>query len=231
MSMKEVEVMLKRSITTALICGKVLALGALMGSTALAQSGEVTEGDTTVVETPSGNTTIVPGVAAEPGSPVGAVLEPDYKLPEQLDNDQEIARTLIAQGFTDVHILREGPILTVNAQRDGQPIELVYSIANGSLISVDGVELRPAADETGNGHSTADATGDETAPGEGGDDGSGGETDEGTEGGNGDGNGEDSGTDGTDGGSDGSDGGSDGSDGGDGGSDGGSDGGEGEGNG
>ncbi|MEF9602180.1 VOC family protein [Paracoccus sp. PXZ] len=219
------KVMLKRSIATVLIGGKVLALGAMMSSTALAQSGEVIEGNTTVVETPSGSTVIVPGVAAEPSTPLGAVTEPGYPLLEQLDNDEEIARTLISQGFTDVHILREGPILTVNAQRGGQPIELVYSIANGSLISVDGVELRPAPDETGNGDSTTAATEDGTDPGDGADDNGGDETGDGT-GGEGDGGtGDDAGSDG----SDGSDGETGGADGGDSGSDGGSDGGEGEG--
>jgi len=216
--------MLKRSLTTALVGGKALALGAIMGSTALAQSGEVIEGDTTVIETPSGNTAIVPGAATEPSTPLGAVLEPGYPLLEQLDNDEEIARTLVSQGFTDVHILREGPILTINAQRDGRPTELVYSIANGSLISVDGVELRPAPDESGKGGPAASETeagsgaGDETgADGDG--------TDDGAEG---DAEGETPGSDGADSGTDGS---GEGSDSSDGGSDAGSDGGEGDGDG
>jgi len=187
--------MLKYGMTTALTGGKILALGALMGSAALAQTGRVIEGDTTLVETPSGNAVIVPGEAAEPATPQGAVTEPDYPLLEQLDNDEEIARTLIAQGFTDLHILREGPILTVNAQRGGQPVELVYSIANGSLISVDGVELRPAPDDSGRGGPGAAgapaAPDDAAAPGEesgaAGDDGAPGETGSAGEAGVGDG--------------------------------------------
>lgn len=138
--------MLKKSLSTALIGGKVLALGALMGTTAIAQTAIVVDENDTVVETPAGNTAVVPGTAAAPGAPVGAVVDGEYRLIEQIDNDQAVAETLIAQGFSDVHILREGALMTVTAQRDGVPTELVYSIANGSLVSVDGVELRAEGD-------------------------------------------------------------------------------------
>ncbi|SIQ61377.1 hypothetical protein SAMN05421641_110102 [Paracoccus thiocyanatus] len=200
--------MLKRSLTTALIGGKVLAVGALMGSTVLAQNAEVIEGDATVVQTPSGNTAIVPGVAAEPGTAVGAVTEPDYPLLEQLDNDEAIARTLVAQGFTDIHILREGPMLTVNAQRGGQPIELVYSVANGSLVSVDGVKLRPEPDQSSNGRSSEPGTGTDVGDGDGDGDGDAdGDTGDGTDGDGAGGDGSDGdGSDGDGAGGDGSDG-------------------------
>jgi len=115
--------------------GKIAALTALMGTTALAH-------DATRIETEDGNTAIVPGAAADAESSVGAVTESPYPLVVQVENDQVVAETLIAQGFTDVRILREGPMMTVTAQRDGQPIELVYSVANGSLVSVNGEELR-----------------------------------------------------------------------------------------
>ncbi|RDW12266.1 hypothetical protein [Paracoccus thiocyanatus] len=232
--------MLKRSLTTALIGGKVLAVGALMGSTVLAQNAEVIEGDATVVQTPSGNTAIVPGVAAEPGTAVGAVTEPDYPLLEQLDNDEAIARTLVAQGFTDIHILREGPMLTVNAQRGGQPIELVYSVANGSLVSVDGVKLRPEPDQSSNGPSSERGTGTDVGDVGDGDGDADGDAGDGTDGDGAGGDGSDGdGTDGDGAGGDGSDGdgaggdaGSDGDSGGNGGdsgggSDGGGEGGEG----
>lgn len=212
--------MLKNSFKAAMMGGKVLAMGALtsgalMGTTALAQTGEVVTGTTTVVETPAQNTAVVPGVAVAPGSPVGAVSDPGYPLLEQLDNDQAIAQSLISQGFSDVHILREGAILTVNAQRNGQPTELVYSVANGSLVSVDSVELRDAPDQTGDGQSAAIGADGDT--GDGSDEGAG----EGDDAGDGDasdsdGSDSDTGSDGSD-----SDGGSDGSS--DGGSDGGSD--------
>ncbi len=209
--------MLKNSFKAAMVGGRVLTIGALtsgamMGTTALAQTAQVETGTTTIVETPAQNTAVVPGIAAAPGTPVGAVADPGYPLLEQLDNDQAIAQSLISQGFSDVHILREGPILTVNAQRGGQPTELVYSVANGSLVSVDGVKLRDAPDATGDGQTSdvgADAGSDNGgAAGSDGSDGAG----DGSEGGDSDG-------------SDGSSDGSDGSDGGDGsgGSDGGGD--------
>lgn len=213
--------MLKRSFTTVLMGSQALGLGVLLGSSALAQSGEVVEGNTTVVETPLDNTAVVPGMAAEPGTPVGAVSRPDYPLLEQLDNDEAIAQSLISQGFTDIHILREGAIMTVHAERDGQPTELVYSIANGSLISVDGVELRAEPDTTSNGETAAAASDDASDGNDGTNDGS--DEDSGSDPGADDGSDDGDSNDGSDDGSDSSDG-ADGSDGGDGGSDGGSDG-------
>lgn len=236
--------MLKKSLNTALIGGKVLALGALMGTTAVAQTAIVVDKTDTVVETPAGNTAVVPGTAAAPGAPVGAVVDGEYRLIEQIDNDQAVAETLIAQGFSDVHILREGALMTVTAQRDGVPTELVYSIANGSLVSVDGVELRAEGDtssekDAGVAASATDATDDaaddasDDADADGATDGTDSDADsdgdstgtDGTDGSDGTSD-SDSSADGSDSDSDGSDGGSDGSDGSDGGSDG-SDGGDG----
>ena len=127
--------MLSNTMKMMMAGGKIAALTALMGTTALAH-------DATRIETEDGNTAIVPGAAADAESSVGAVTESPYPLVVQVENDQVVAETLIAQGFTDVRILREGPMMTVTAQRDGQPIELVYSVANGSLVSVNGEELR-----------------------------------------------------------------------------------------
>jgi len=195
----------------------------------------------TVVETPGGNTAVVVDPALQPQPPVGAVAVPAFPLPEQINNDQVVVETLLSQGFTNIHILREGAIMTVSAQRNGQPTELVYSIANGTLISVDGVELREQPDATSNrgsdiandvlggssGGTDAGNEGEEGAGAGTGDDGSG-TGEEGADGG-------DTGRpgSGTDGGSDGSANGSDGgADGGaDSGSDSGSDGGSGGGSG
>lgn len=127
--------MLTDKIKFALLGGKVAALSVLLGTAALAQ-------DKTVVETPEGNTVAIPEAAQTTESPVGAIRESDYPILEQWENDEAVAVTLVEQGYTDVHILRQGALMTVTAQRDGQPTELVYSVANGSLVSVDGVELR-----------------------------------------------------------------------------------------
>lgn len=196
--------MLKKSLSTALIGGKVLALGALMGTTAIAQTAIVVDENDTVVETPAGNTAVVPGTAAAPGAPVGAVVDGEYRLIEQIDNDQAVAETLIAQGFSDVHILREGALMTVTAQRNGVPTELVYSIANGSLVSVDGVELRAEGDtssekDAGVATTATDATDDAADDGtDAGDDTDADGTDDGTDS-DADSDGDSTGTDGTDG--------------------------------
>ncbi|MDQ1898988.1 hypothetical protein RAH32_00810 [Paracoccus sp. WLY502] len=183
----------------------------------------------TVVETPGGNTAVVVDPALQPQPPVGAVAVPAFPLPEQINNDQVVIETLLSQGFTNIHILREGAIMTITAQRNGQPTELVYSIANGTLISVDGVELREQPDATSNRGS--DIAKDVLGAGSGGTDaGDDGEEDAGT-GAEAGSNGADAGSPGagTDGGSDGSGSGSEsgadgGADGGSTGSDGGSDG-------
>ncbi|MCZ0963955.1 hypothetical protein [Paracoccus benzoatiresistens] len=147
--------MLTYTFKIALMGGKAAALGTMLATTTLAQ---------TVVETPSGNTAVVTDPALEPTAPVGAVVQPDLPLPEQFENDVAVSETLLAQGFTDIRIVRKGPIMTVTAQRNGMPTELLYSTANGTLVSVDGVEMRAAPDTTSNGQfagtaATATATG------------------------------------------------------------------------
>lgn len=118
--------MIKTSLKSLMMGGKIAALAALMGGTALAQTTE---------------TVVVPAPALEAGTPVGVVAA-GIPVIEQLDNDQSVAETLIAQGFTDVVIRREGALMTVTANRAGEPIELVYSVANGTLVSINGEELR-----------------------------------------------------------------------------------------
>ena len=110
-----------------------VAAATLMATGAIAQTAEVVTPD---------NTVVVPEAALEAQASEGFVVETDYPMLESVENNEMVAETLIAQGYTDVVISREGPILTVNAQRAGTPIELVYSTANGRLISVDGVETR-----------------------------------------------------------------------------------------
>ncbi len=145
--------MLTDTLQITLMGAKAAALGSMLATTALAQ---------TVVETPSGNTAVVTDPALAPATPIGAVTPQSFPLPEQFENDMAVSETLLSQGFTDIRIARNGPIMTVTAQRNGVPTELVYSTANGTLVSVDGVELRDAPDTTSNGqtaNSVADKTG------------------------------------------------------------------------
>lgn len=210
----------------ALLVGSQIAVTSLMATTAIAQ--------TTQIETPQGSTVIVPDNALEDEPSGGFVTEGDYPRLESIENYEAIAETLSDQGYSDIFIQREGPILTVTAQRAGVPTELVYSTANGRLVSVDGVETRvdpegsSAGDDAGQAEAGASDAGDDsdTPDTPGGDDGASEDSagDNGADGGSdaGDG-GADTGSDGSDGGE--ADGGSDGSDS-DSGSDGGSEGGD-----
>lgn len=164
----------------ALLLGtKIAATASLLATTAIAQ--------TTTITPPQGMAVIVPDAALEEEASGGFINEADYPRFESLENYEAIGDTLVAQGFSDVTILREGPILTVTAQRGGVPIELVYSTANSRLVSVDGIETRPEVEMSSGGDIAGAATGDGTATG----------TDDGTDG--------DGSTDGSDGGADGSD--------------------------
>ncbi|SCY78016.1 hypothetical protein [Paracoccus tibetensis] len=151
--------MLTNPLKAVLIGGKTAALAALLATTAAAQ---------TAVPTPEGNVVVIPEAALEAESR-SVLVESDYPVLTSFDNDQVIAETLIGQGFTNVVINRTGPILTITATRDGVPIELVYSTANGRLMSVDGVEFRhpsdaAAASEPGRGSTGAsDAVSDGAA--------------------------------------------------------------------
>lgn len=146
--------MLTRSLKLAMIGGKAAALAALMATTAGAQQ---------TVPTPEGNVVVIPDAAIQPENS-GSIPEIGYATLTSFDNDQVVAETLIGQGFTNVVINRTGPLMTVTAQRDGVPTELVYSLANGRLMSVDGVAFQHPADaaaaaEPGAGSSGAAATG------------------------------------------------------------------------
>lgn len=125
--------MLNKTLKFVLIGGKAAALSVLLGTTAMAQ-------DATVVHTP-GQDAVIPDAAKESGAPMGTVVDDGFPRLEQMENDQAIAETLIAQGFTDIQIMRDGSLMTVNAIRDGQPIELVYNLVEGRLIYVNGERI------------------------------------------------------------------------------------------
>lgn len=103
------------------------------------------------------------------GTPTPAVIVTDWPSfkPDQMANNESIAQVLLAQGFSDVKILREGSLMTVTAQRDGQPIELVYSLIEGALISVNGETVRTESQKEAFGRETS---GDKAASGMAGDD-------------------------------------------------------------
>lgn len=110
-----------------------MILTAAMGTSALAQ-------EAAVVETPDGNTAVVPAEATEisPTAPVSTVVISDYPVFSQDMNDATIIEMLVGQGFEDIHILREGSLMTVTASREGDDIKLVYNLVEGRLIEVNG---------------------------------------------------------------------------------------------
>ncbi|TJZ92639.1 hypothetical protein FA743_07180 [Paracoccus gahaiensis] len=137
---------------------QIAATASLLATTALAQ--------TTTIDTPQGNSVIVPDDALEEQPSGGFIRESDYPRFESIENYQAIADTLTGQGYSDIFIQREGPILTVTAQRAGVPIELVYSTANARLVSVDGVETRAEPEGSSAGDLAGAPTGSGTTPGE-----------------------------------------------------------------
>lgn len=152
--------MFRKPMMLALATGKVAALSAMLPLSAGAQA---------VVDPPGAPAAVVPpAVMNENPAPA------DYPLIDRTANDQAIAESLLAQGFSNVHILREFSTLTVNAQRDGQPIQLKYSLTRGLLLEVNGVAVPQAPEETGssdNGAAAGAAAGDDAGAGDtGGDD-------------------------------------------------------------
>ncbi|QBX33566.1 hypothetical protein E4191_01645 [Paracoccus liaowanqingii] len=137
---------------------QIAATASLLATTAMAQ--------TTTIDTPQGNSVIVPDDALEEQPSGGFIRESDYPRFESIENYQAIADTLTNQGYSDVFIQRDGPILTVTAQRAGVPIELVYSTANARLVSVDGVETRAEPEGSSAGDLAGAPTGSGTTPGE-----------------------------------------------------------------
>ena len=126
------------SIKTLVQAGRGVAVLALLAGPAMAQ--------TTVIATPQGNDVLVSERALDTDQPKGLEWADDYPVLEQVENNDAIIDMMIGQGFSDLKILRKGQMLTITGQRDGVPTELVYSTANGRLLSVDGVETRDATD-------------------------------------------------------------------------------------
>lgn len=126
--------MLNSSIKTLMLGGKAAVIAALMAGTAMAQ--------TTIISTPTGNDVLATEDAMDAEASKGIVWADDYPVLEEVENNDAIIDMMIGQGFTDLKITRKGPMLTVTGQRDGVPTELVYSTANGRLVSVDGVETQ-----------------------------------------------------------------------------------------
>ncbi|MFN3275801.1 MAG: hypothetical protein ACK41U_14155 [Paracoccus sp. (in: a-proteobacteria)] len=127
--------MLTGTMKSTLIAGKAAALAMLLGTAAYAQVS---------VETPDGTNVTVPQAAIEGQAPVATTPDTGYEVLAQTANDEVIVSSLESQGYTSVMIARDGTVLTVLAERDGQPIELIYSTATGRLISVDGVPVGPS---------------------------------------------------------------------------------------
>lgn len=223
----------------------MLAKGILTAALLTASSVGHVYAQSTEVVTGNGQTAVVPEAAtAEKGvSPIATEVASEYPAFNQTMNNDAISSTLLGQGFKDIHILREGSLMTVTGTRDGQDINLVYNLVEGRLIKVNGERILSEAekaqlgseDQAAMGQASSDPStdaGDDETDGSGTDagdtstDGSGtsdGSSTDGGDTGDGDSGAGDAGSDsdgsGSDGGGD-SDGGSEGSDGGGSGSDG-----------
>ncbi|MDN5568608.1 MAG: hypothetical protein L0G27_07685 [Paracoccus sp. (in: a-proteobacteria)] len=146
--------MFNSSIKTLMLGGKVAAIATLMAGTAMAQ--------TTTIATPQGNDVTVSDQALDAEPSLGMEWADGYPVLEEVENNDAIIQTMIGQGFSDLKIVRKGPMLTITGQRAGVPTELVYSTANGRLVSVDGVETR---DDASASSSVADKVMDNVADG------------------------------------------------------------------
>lgn len=110
-----------------------VVLTAGLGSYALAQtSSEIVTG--------GGQTVVVPEAATESKgpSPVAAQVVSEYPAFNQTMNNENIASTLVAQGFENIHILREGSLMTITGTRGNDDVNLVYNLVEGRLIKVNG---------------------------------------------------------------------------------------------
>lgn len=125
-----------------------------VSSQALAQSN-------TEIVTGGGQTVVVPDAATESKgvSPVATEVVSQYPAFNQTMNNGSIAQTLVAQGFEDIHILREGSLMTITATRGNDDINLVYNLVEGRLIKVNGERILSEDERTPD--NSGDAT---TAP-------------------------------------------------------------------
>lgn len=152
--------MFNRPLKLTLVAGKAAALSALIAGAAMAQAP-------TVVDTPDAPVAVIPQAAVTETPP-----QHIYPQIDRTANDATIAESLVAQGFSDIHILRDAAKLTVTAQREGQPIELVYHLVRGQLLTVNGqpVPTETPVDTTAGGQDDQPAATDDTAPDTGTDD-------------------------------------------------------------
>lgn len=120
-----------------------VVMAAAMSTSALAQ-------EATQVETAEGQTVTVPADAAESDglSPVATAVVTDFPILNQDMNDQNIADTLLSQGFEDIYILREGSLMTVTATRENNDIKLTYNLVEGRLIDVNGERILTEEERT-----------------------------------------------------------------------------------
>ncbi|MDO5656965.1 MAG: hypothetical protein Q4G36_01385 [Paracoccus sp. (in: a-proteobacteria)] len=101
-----------------------------------------------VVTQPGASTPIVPAPAAEVSpvpTPGEVAMAPEWasRFPtlDQQQNNEQIAELLVAQGFSDITILREGSLMTITATREGEPLELVYNMIEARLIYINGERI------------------------------------------------------------------------------------------
>lgn len=124
-----------------MLTATVLTAG--IGSYALAQtSSEIVTG--------GGQTVVVPEAATESKgvSPIGTQVVSEYPAFNQTMNNETIASTLVAQGFENIHILREGSLMTITGTRGNDDINLVYNLVEGRLIKVNGERILSAEEQS-----------------------------------------------------------------------------------
>ncbi|MBV0891778.1 hypothetical protein KTN05_07935 [Paracoccus sp. Z118] len=152
------------SRTSSLLASAAIAVTSL-GSAAIAQTATTPVPDAVVTDVPGAVvvvpnqpgttpdmvvvTPVAPGTVT-PGTPPEIMAEPFHQFSmEQIANDQAVIDTLLAQGFSDIVIDRDGTLLTVTAVRGASPVELVYQTASGRLVSIDGEAVIYEGDDSG----------------------------------------------------------------------------------
>jgi len=141
-----------------MLTATVLTAG--IGSYALAQtSSEIVTG--------GGQTVVVPEAATESKgvSPIGTQVVSEYPAFNQTMNNETIASTLVAQGFENIHILREGSLMTITGTRGNDDINLVYNLVEGRLIKVNGERILSAEEQSSGSSGDAASSPPSAAPG------------------------------------------------------------------
>lgn len=101
-----------RSIETLKLGGKAAILATLMATASFAQTA------------PAGVTTLD---------------EVEFPTLQSVETDQQVIDDLSAQGYENVVVTRADDTLIVTGERGGLPTEMIFSAADGALVSVDGV--------------------------------------------------------------------------------------------